>query len=118
CSNREVAIASVQVGVAVLKKGIYMTVFFEGTRSSDGKLLLFKKGSFYLATDSGILIVSVIVTGTEKLMPKGAAIIRFGKAILTFHSPIDLQKFESKEDLIDTVRSVIASVLLSELRDL
>src|SRR5215510_4631800 len=50
-SNREAAIASVKAGIAVLKKGIHMTVFPEGTRSSDGKLLPFKKGPFYLATD-------------------------------------------------------------------
>jgi 1-acyl-sn-glycerol-3-phosphate acyltransferase len=110
-SNREAAIASVQAGVAVLKTGIHMTVFPEGTRSSDGKLLPFKKGPFYLATDSDIPIVPVTVTGTEKLMPKGAAIIRPGKAILTFHPPIDPQKFDSKEDLIDAVRAAIASAL-------
>src|SRR5438874_9051124 len=109
--NREAAIASVQAGVAVLKTGIDMTVFPEGTRSPDGKLLPFKKGPFYLATDSGIPIVPVTVTGTEKLMPKGAAIIRPGKAILTFHPPIDPQRFETKEALIDAVRAAISSAL-------
>jgi 1-acyl-sn-glycerol-3-phosphate acyltransferase len=115
-SNREAAIASVQAGVAVLKTGIHMIVFPEGTRSSDGKLLPFKKGPFYLATDSDIPIVPVTITGTEKLMPKGAAIIRSGKAILTFHPPIDPQKFDSKEDLIDAVRAAIASALPKNLQ--
>ena len=115
--NREAAIASVQAGVAVLKTGIDMTVFPEGTRSPDGKLLPFKKGPFYLATDSGIPIVPVTVTGTEKLMPKGAAIIRPGKAILTFHPPIDPQRFETKEALIDAVRAAISSALPKELHD-
>src|SRR2546423_1927938 len=78
-SNREAAIASVQAGTRVLKTGIHMTIFPEGTRSPDGRLLDFKKGQFYLATDSGISIVPITITGTEKLMAKGAAIIHPGK---------------------------------------
>ena len=110
-SNREAAIASVQAGVEVLKTGIHMTVFPEGTRSPDGRLLPFKKGPFYLATDSDIPIVPVTITGTEKLMPKGAAIIRPGKAIITFHPAIYPQEFETKEGLMDAVRDSIASAL-------
>lgn len=116
-SNREAAIASVQAGIGVLKTGIHMTVFPEGTRSPDGRLLTFKKGPFYLATDSGLPIVPVTITGTEKLMPKGAAIIRPGKAVVTFHAPIDPQNFETKEALMDAVRESIASALPRELRD-
>ena len=113
-SNREAAIASVQAGISVLKTGIHMTIFPEGTRSPDGRMLPFKKGPFYLATDSGIPIVPVTITGTEKLMPKGAAIIHPGRAVLNFHPPIDSQKFESKEELIDAVRMTIASGLPGE----
>ena len=84
---------------------------------SDGRLLPFKKGPFYLATDSHIPIVPVTITGTEKLMPKGASIIRPGKGIVTFHPPIDPQRFESKEALMDAVRDAIADALPGELRD-
>ncbi|HEX7962015.1 MAG TPA: lysophospholipid acyltransferase family protein [Terriglobales bacterium] len=116
-SNREAAIASVQAGVEVLKTGIHMTVFPEGTRSPDGKLHAFKKGPFYLASDSGLSVVPITITGTEKLMPKGASIIRPGKAVVTFHAPIDPQRFDTKEALMDAVRESIASALPRELRD-
>jgi 1-acyl-sn-glycerol-3-phosphate acyltransferase len=94
-----------------------MTVFPEGTRSPNGRLLPFKKGPFYLATDSDVPIVPVTITGTEKLMPKGAAIIRPGKAVVTFHAPIESQKWETKDALMDAVRDSIASALPDELRD-
>ena len=115
--NRDAGIAAVTKAEDVVKQGIHMTIYVEGHRSYDGKLLPFKKGPFYLATDSGIPIVPVTVTGTEKLMPKGAAIIRPGKAILTFHPPIDPQRFETKEALIDAVRAAISSALPKELHD-
>jgi 1-acyl-sn-glycerol-3-phosphate acyltransferase len=35
----------------VVKQGIHMTIFVEGQRSYDGKLLPFKKGPFYLAEE-------------------------------------------------------------------
>ena len=115
-SNRDAGIASVQAAIAVLKKGIHMTIFPEGTRSPDARLLAFKKGPFYLATDSGVPIVPVTISGTIKLMPKGSAIIHPGKAVVTFHPPIDPRKFESKEELMDAVRNAIATALPAELR--
>src|SRR5688572_32798351 len=44
--NRDAAIASVHEATEVMKSGVNMTVFPEGTRSPDGKLLPFKKGPF------------------------------------------------------------------------
>ena len=44
-SDREAAIESVNAAVRVLQRGLHMVVFPEGTRSDDGRLLPFKKGS-------------------------------------------------------------------------
>src|SRR5712691_3050986 len=42
--NRDAGIAAVREASAVLRRGISMTIFVEGKRSFDGKLLPFKKG--------------------------------------------------------------------------
>ncbi len=112
--NREAAIGSVHTGVKVLKAGIHMMVFPEGTRSRDGRLLPFKKGPFYLALESGVPIVPVTITGTRKLMPKGSAVIHPGTAVLTFHPPLNTVHFESREALMEAVRQAIESALPQE----
>ncbi len=47
-----------------------MLIFPEGTRSSDGRLLPFKKGPFHLAIDSGVFVVPVTMLGTFEIWPK------------------------------------------------
>ena len=49
----DAAIESVRAAQRVLKKGLHITTFVEGTRSRDGRMLSFKKGPFYLAKETG-----------------------------------------------------------------
>ena len=110
-SNREAAIESIGRAAEVVKSGIHMTVFPEGTRSRDGRLLPFKKGPFHLAMDSGIPIVPITVLDTLQMMPKGSPFIQGGEARLVFHQPIGPKKFSDRESLTQAVRQSIASAL-------
>lgn len=100
----------------ILAKGIHITVFVEGTRSPDGRLLPFKKGPFYLAMESGAPCIPVSIHGTGQIMPKGKAGIRLGGVQITFHAPIDPRNFASREELMDAVRDAIASGLPDSMR--
>ncbi len=113
-SNREAAIQSIRRAAEVMRHHINMTIYPEGTRSRDGRLLPFKKGPFHLASESGFPIVPVTILGTYEMWPKGRNIIRGGTATLVFHPPIDPQKFASKEDLMEAVRQAINSALPKE----
>src|SRR6516165_1162561 len=57
--NREAAIESVRAAAKVLRRGLIMVIFPEGTRSADGRLLPFKKGPFHLAKEAGVAVVPV-----------------------------------------------------------
>jgi len=94
-----------------MARGLNMTVFPEGTRSMDGRLLPFKKGPFYLAMDSSIPVVPVTILGSEMLMPKGSSTIHAGTVRLIFHPPIFPAQFSVKEELIAAVRRAISSEL-------
>jgi 1-acyl-sn-glycerol-3-phosphate acyltransferase len=116
-SNRDAAVDSMRQATEVMNRGLNMTVFPEGTRSRDGRLLPFKKGPFYMAMDSGVPIVPVTVLGSAMLMQKGSPIIHAGTVRLIFHAPISPAQFSDKEDLIRVVRNSIASGLPPALRE-
>ncbi|HKV94956.1 MAG TPA: lysophospholipid acyltransferase family protein [Candidatus Angelobacter sp.] len=110
-SNREAAINSIRRAGEVMRHHINMTIFPEGTRSPNGRLMPFKKGPFHLAAETGFPIVPVTILGTYEMMPKGSLIVKSGTATLVFHAPIDPKHFASREELMQTVREAINSAL-------
>src|SRR4051812_5083038 len=109
--NREAAIASVREAETVVRHGLHMVIFPEGTRSRDGRLLPFKKGPFYLAIETGVPIVPVTILGTETLLPKGKLLVKAGEVSVIFHSPIFPENFPDRDTLVQAVRQSIASAL-------
>jgi 1-acyl-sn-glycerol-3-phosphate acyltransferase len=114
--NRDAAIQSIRRAGEVMQHGINMTIYPEGTRSPDGRLLPFKKGPFHLAAETGFPIVPVTILGTEEMMPKGSSIVKSGTATLVFHPPVDPKQFAAREDLMRAVRDAINSALPAERR--
>jgi 1-acyl-sn-glycerol-3-phosphate acyltransferase len=113
-SNRDAAIQSIRRASEVMKHHINMTIFPEGTRSPDGRLMPFKKGPFHLAAETGFPIVPVTILGTYEMMPKGSSIVKSGTATLVFHAPVDPKQFASRDDLVEAVRTAINSALPKE----
>ncbi len=107
---------SVAAARRVLAKGVHMTTFVEGTRSPDGRMLPFKKGPFFLAMDSGAPCIPVSIHGTESIQGKGSLRMHPGTAHVVFHPPIDPAGFATREDLMQAVRTAIASGLPEWMR--
>jgi 1-acyl-sn-glycerol-3-phosphate acyltransferase len=115
--NRGAGIESVRIAKQVVREeGLNMSIYVEGHRSFDGKLLPFKKGPFYLAMECGVPVVPVTITGTHEIMPKGRFAIKPGTATVIFHPPIEPEQFGSRECLMEKVRAVIESGLPEEYR--
>ena len=106
--NAREAIKVIREGANNIKKGYSMAIFPEGTRSRDGKLKEFKKGSLKLATMAKAPIIPVSIDGAyrayeidKKFKPIDIT-VTFGKPIYTNN----LSREEEKE-LMEKVREII-----------
>ena len=112
--NRDAGIDAVKAAKQVVLQGLNMTIYVEGKRSFDGKLLHFKKGPFYLAMECGVPVVPITITGSHYVMPKTRFAIKPGLVTVIFHPPIEPNDFGSRECLMEKVRKAIDSGLPEE----
>jgi 1-acyl-sn-glycerol-3-phosphate acyltransferase len=116
--NRDAGISAVRDARDVVRRqGLNMTIYIEGGRSFDGKLLPFKKGPFYLAEECKVPVVPVTISGTHDAMPKRRFSIKPGNVSVIFHDPIEPRDFGSRECLMEKVRRAIDSGLPPELQE-
>ncbi|XP_062205741.1 1-acyl-sn-glycerol-3-phosphate acyltransferase BAT2, chloroplastic-like [Phragmites australis] len=96
--------------VDLVNKGASVFFFPEGTRSKDGKLGVFKRGAFSVATKTGAPVIPITLIGTGKLMPSGMeSTLNSGSVKVIIHRPI---KGNDAETLCSEARNVIADTLL------
>lgn len=103
-SNRERAVASLHAAAMKVKGGRNVVIFPEGTRTTTGDLLPFKKGGFNLALDAGVPIVPVATVGGFRILPKGGRRVRPGHYEVRFGEPVDPAAFPGRDQLMAEVR--------------
>ena len=74
---------------ARIAAGESVAVFPEGTRSRDGRMLPFKKGTFVLALEAGVPVVPVSLEGVRRLTARSLLLLRAGAVGLTVHPAIE-----------------------------
>jgi 1-acyl-sn-glycerol-3-phosphate acyltransferase len=109
--SREEAQQSVAAAGEALRAGLHITVFPEGTRSPDGKLLPFKKGAFFLAAETGAPMIPVVIEGTREMMPKGTLKMIPGEAVVRFLPMIEPAGYATREELMAAVRAAMEQAL-------
>ena len=81
-----------------IKKGHSYVIFPEGSRSKDGKIGEFKKGSFKLATDTKARIFPIALVGTYEIQSRKSLKVTPNKNVkIIVDNPINLEDL-SKED--------------------
>lgn len=73
-----------------LQKDMSITVFPEGSRSWDGKMIPFKKGAYLLAVQFNLPIVPVTIDGAFDVMPRFEKLPKWGHIKITIHKPIEV----------------------------
>lgn len=98
-----------------IKDGYNFTIFPEGTRSKDGKIHEFKRGSIKIATKSKAPIVPVAIKGTSACFEDSKEFVP-GKVKVIFGEPIEtenLSKEVEKELMLrveESVRNLYAKI--------
>jgi 1-acyl-sn-glycerol-3-phosphate acyltransferase len=93
-----------------IRRGTSVAVFPEGTRSADGTVRTFKRGSFVLALSAGVPVVPVSLAGVKRLAPRGLLRLHPGTVRLTIHPAVDAAGRDVRDAaaLADEVRGVVA----------
>ncbi|MDA0912624.1 MAG: lysophospholipid acyltransferase family protein [Bacteroidetes bacterium] len=98
-SNPQSAKQSIERLHRTINDGISVIVYPEGTRSSKGDLLPFKKGAFHLAQATQTQVIPIHIHGTQFALPKGSFFVRRNPIHVRFGAPIDPPKTASKTDI-------------------
>lgn len=105
-ARRDLAVAARRI-----RGGTSVVVFPEGTRSPDGTVRRFKRGSFSLALAAGVDVVPVSLVGVKAVVPRGLASIRPGTVRLVLHPAVAVagRPVEDAEALAEEVRRIVAA---------
>ena len=111
--NAKSALKGLKKAVALLKKGISIVVFPEGTRTPDGQVQDFKGGAFLLALQAKAPIVPVSISGTYNMLPRTGWCFWPGVMELNLGQPIPTLNLSLREarPLMEKVRDTIIKSL-------
>ena len=92
----------------LVRAGVVLVVFAEGTRSTTGEIGEFHTGAFRLAAEIGARVLPIAINGTFESLPKGATFpkhratnLRHGTAIAVHPNAIDEAVATVRHELID-----------------
>lgn len=94
-----------------IRGGTSVVVFPEGTRSPDGAVRRFKRGSFGLAIEAGVPVVPVSLIGVKAVVPRGLTSLRPGAVRVVVHPPVPVagRPADDAEAVAEEVRTIVAA---------
>jgi len=116
--SRESAITSLEKATESLQNGQSFLIYPEGTRSPDGRLQEFKKGTAVMAIKAGVPLVPVACSNAHRIMKKRELKIYPGEILVEFLPPIDSKEYtvEQRDELIERLHNEMAAGLPPDQR--
>jgi 1-acyl-sn-glycerol-3-phosphate acyltransferase len=110
-SDPRAAMASLELGEQVLRRGGAFGVYPEGTRSPDGRLHRGRTGVARMALATGATLVPCAVIGTDRVQPPGSNSFRPAKVTVRFGPPVDVASLEARFQKAALLRAVTDAVM-------
>jgi len=94
-----------------IREGTSVVVYPEGTRSPDGTVRRFKRGSFGLALEAGVPVVPISLVGVKEVAPRGLFSLVPGTVGVRVHAPVPVtgRGPGAAEALAEEVRQIVAA---------
>ena len=109
------AISSLKRSLDLLKKGVSVLFFPEGTRSRGSALLPFKKGAFRMAISADAMILPIAIRGSDQVTPKRKLTsLQLGRSVeVVIGRPVDAAVYDEKSvgELIEVLQAKISAML-------
>lgn len=116
--DRDSAITSLEQATEAIKNGQSFLIYPEGTRSPDGRLQEFKKGTAVMAIKAGVPLVPIACSNAHRIMKKRELKIYPGEILVEFLMPIDSSQYtlEQREALSQRLHDELAAGLPPDQR--
>ena len=111
--------AAMRTGLRVLREGMLLGIYPEGTRAPDNRLYRGKTGVARLALEARVPVVPMAMINTYELMPTGEK-PRLGiRPGVRFGPPLDFSRYYGKEGDRDVLRTITDEIMraIRELSD-
>jgi len=110
-SDPRAAMASLELGEQVLRRGGAFGVYPEGTRSPDGRLHRGRTGVARMALATGATLVPCAVVGTDKVQRPGSNSFHPAKVTVRFGPAIDVASLQARFQKAALLRAVTDAVM-------
>lgn len=80
--------ATIENGRHILKDGMSLVIFPEGSRTFTGHMAEFKKGAFMLADELQLPVVPLTISGSFNILPRTGKYLQWHPMKLVIHDPI------------------------------
>ena len=108
-NNRKKSYQAFLNTIESVKVGNSIIIFPEGTRSVDGSIGPFKKGSHLLAQRANVPMVPITIIGTRNIIRKGSILIQPGPIKIIISPEVNLlsKDKEKGDDILQDIRNTI-----------
>ena len=119
-SSPKAAARSVLEAERCLKNGASIVVFPEGSRTSTGKMIRFKKGAYQMAVDQHLPIIPITLNGPFDVLPIGSLNVHPHRMEMVIHPEAPTADMDTShkgmQQFVDKTQEIIASALWEKYR--